>query len=98
MLVEYTLGEADSPKCAGERRPAVIVKSWSERTANLLVFMDGTNDGARYVGCTLWATSRLRGDDEPYTWRPAVLEMVTTETTEDSVEVSATVTCDETDA
>lgn len=37
MMVVYRLAEK-------EFRPAMIVKKWSEYTANLIVFLDGFND------------------------------------------------------
>jgi hypothetical protein len=56
----------------GEYRPATVVKTWGPATANLVVFLDGQNDGAINLfaaGVTAtpgipigWATSRVAGD------------------------------------
>lgn len=51
----------------GEYRPAQIVKLWAEHepyTANLIVFLDGSNDagfGGKGDVHTTWATSRYYG-------------------------------------
>jgi hypothetical protein len=56
----------------GEYRPAIVVKVSSPETANLVVFLDGTNDADRLAGLylrdyepdalTAWAASRQRGE------------------------------------
>lgn len=56
---------------AGEHRPAIIVRTWSNYDpglVNLQVFTDGTNDGQE--GGTLWQTSIHHDPDEkkPGTW------------------------------
>lgn len=61
-IVHYVL--PDGPH-AGEHRPAIVVKVWRSNDgtppangySNLVVFMDGTNDGAQFGGCLHWATS-----------------------------------------
>jgi hypothetical protein len=57
-------------------RPAVIVETWGSETQsdpkawalNLVVFVDGMNDG--YPGNTLWKTSVVHSEDPkaPGTW------------------------------
>lgn len=53
----------------GAHRPAIIARVWWENNAdgtrrapedgysNLVVFMDGTNDGYQFSGCVSWQTS-----------------------------------------
>jgi len=62
---------------AGEHRPAVIVKVWrrgdgsppADGYSNLVVFMDGTNDGPSFGGCIRWETSVTFSEDpQPRTW------------------------------
>jgi hypothetical protein len=61
-IVHFVL--PDGPH-AGEHRPAIVVKVWrqgdgmppTDGYSNLLVFVDGTNDGAAYAGCLRWETS-----------------------------------------
>lgn len=62
---------------AGEHRPAVVVKVWrmgdgtlpANGYSNLVVFMDGTNDGAEHGGCIYWATSiEYSEEPKPRTW------------------------------
>ena len=59
-IVHYILGDGPSK---GECRPAIVVKIWNEETgsAQLIVFMDGTNDGLIPGDFFLWATSVLPG-------------------------------------
>ena len=50
----------------GAHRPAIIVRVWRQGNehppengySNLVVFMDGTNDGSQFAGCMNWQTSR----------------------------------------
>lgn len=61
-IVHFVL--PDGPH-AGEHRPAIVVKVWrtgdgsppENGYSNLLVFMDGTNDGPNFAGCLRWETS-----------------------------------------
>lgn len=67
-VVHYVLPEGPSK---GEHRPAQIVKVWSKETGlcNLVVTLDGMNDGAAKGVFHLWATSCLPNDDhELGTW------------------------------
>lgn len=65
-IVHYVL--PDGPH-AGEHRPAIVVKVWSGNYVNLVVFMDGTNDGPEYSGCIRWATSiEHSAEPKPNTW------------------------------
>lgn len=56
----------------GQHRPAVVVNSFphlerEDGYANLLVFLDGENDGV--PGGVLWVTSKIHSDNhEPGTW------------------------------
>lgn len=76
--VHYVL--PDGPN-AGEHRPAIVVKVWRLEDAagtkhppdngysNLVVFVDGTNDGVQFGGCILWATSVVYSEEPiPRTW------------------------------
>src|ERR1043165_8757136 len=60
-IVHYVLGKEYKNK--GQCRPATIVRTWSNSMTpqvrvQLQVFMDGTNDGAKYANRTCqWATS-----------------------------------------
>lgn len=55
---------------AGEHRPAIVVKVWRQGDgtppangySNLLVFMDGTNDGDQFANCLSWQTSVVYSD------------------------------------
>ena len=60
-MVHYILGNGPSK---GECRPAVVVKIWNEESgsAQLIVFMDGTNDGLDLGDYVLWVTSVLPGN------------------------------------
>ena len=60
-IVHYVL--PDGPH-AGEHRPAIVVKVWTGGYINLVVFMDGTNDGPGRGGCVEWATS-IQHDPAP---------------------------------
>lgn len=77
-IVHYVL--SDGPH-AGEHRPAIIVRVWRVRDAdgnehppdngysNLVVFMDGSNDGDRFAGCLSWQTSVVFSQEpQPRTW------------------------------
>lgn len=73
-IVHFVL--QDGPH-AGEHRPAIVVKVWRQGDgtppangySNLVVFMDGTNDGASYAGCVHWATSiAYSAEPKPRTW------------------------------
>lgn len=73
-IVHYVL--PDGPH-AGEHRPAMVVKVWrrgdgsppANGYSNLLVFMDGTNDGPQFGGCVHWATSiEYSTEMRPRTW------------------------------
>lgn len=58
----------DGPS-AGQHRPAVIVKVWSQDagTSNLQVFVDGSNDG--FDENVVWMTSRVYSEEKlPGTW------------------------------
>ena len=46
----------DGPS-AGQHRPAIVVKVWIQGYVNLIVFMDGTNDGMPPGGYLRWETS-----------------------------------------
>lgn len=68
-IVTYVLPDG---KNKGERRPAIVVRVWSETTVNLQVFTDGdgnpeNNDGLPSV---LWQTSRQHDEENrsPGTW------------------------------
>jgi hypothetical protein len=66
-IVHYVL--PDGPH-AGEHRPAIVVRVWSEVGVNLQVFMDGANDRVSGPG-VVWATSVLYADPaehKPRTW------------------------------
>lgn len=61
----------------GEHRPAIVVKVWRQGDgtpptngySNLLVFMDGTNDGPNFGGCVNWQTSvTFDQESKPRTW------------------------------
>jgi len=77
-IVHYVL--PDGPH-AGEHRPAIVVKVWRLNNAdgtqrppdngysNLVVFVDGTNDGPQFGGCIHWVTSvEFSADPRPRTW------------------------------
>jgi hypothetical protein len=74
-IVHYVLSENDVPSSnAGAHRPAIVVQDWDRATgsdngnANLVVFLDGSNDGV-LSHLTLWATSRHYSEDpQPGTW------------------------------
>lgn len=66
-IVHYVLPDGRNP---GEHRPAIVVKVWpsSNGSANLMVFVDGTNDYADYSGA-VWATSvPFSEEPQPRTW------------------------------
>jgi len=54
-------------------RPAVVVRVWNRGTeqemVQLVVFMDGTNDGPEFASCIAWRTS-VHYSEEPqhHTW------------------------------
>jgi len=61
----------------GDHRPAIVVKVWRQGDgtpltngySNLLVFMDGTNDGDQFAGCLSWQTSVTFSEaPQPRTW------------------------------
>ena len=61
----------------GDHRPAIIVRVWRQGDgtppvngySNLVVFMDGTNDGADYSSCINWQTSvEYSADPRARTW------------------------------
>lgn len=73
-IVHFVL--PDGPH-AGEHRPAVVVKVWRRGDgsppdngySNLLVFMDGTNDGAQFSGYVNRQTSiEYSEEPRPRTW------------------------------
>jgi hypothetical protein len=73
-IVHYVM-QADPMKhtvLEGQHRPAVVVNSFPQLEredgyANLLVFLDGENDGV--PGGVLWVTSKVHSDNqEPGTW------------------------------
>jgi len=73
-IVHFVL--LDGPH-AGEHRPAIVVKVWRKGDgsppdngySNLVVFMDGTNDGPHFGGCIHWATSvEYSAEPLPRTW------------------------------
>jgi len=73
-IVHFVL--SDGPH-EGEHRPAIVVKVWRQGDgsppangySNLVVFMDGTNDGAAFAGCVRWATSiEYSEEPRPRTW------------------------------
>lgn len=61
-IVHYVLPDGSY---AGEHRPAIVVKVWRQGDgtppvdgySNLVVFVDGANDGAAHGVCTRWVTS-----------------------------------------
>lgn len=67
-IVHFVLDEG---KHAGEHRPAIVVRVWSDDLINIEVFTDGENDG---YGQSLrdnivWQTSVRRDDSHrPHTW------------------------------
>lgn len=64
-IVNYVLPDGRS---AGEIRPAIVVRKWSDTCVNLQVFTDGDNDYPGTNG-TLWKTSVTYSEDKlPYTW------------------------------
>lgn len=72
-VVHYVLSSTDLDEKhqhnVGQHRPATIVAVWSKTNgcSNLVVLVDGTNDGI--AGCVLWATSREFSDEmKPGTW------------------------------
>ncbi len=77
-IVHFVL--PDGPN-AGEHRPAVVVRVWRLNNAdvaqrppdsgnsNLVVFMDGRNDGDQFAGCIRWETSVVySAEPKPRTW------------------------------
>jgi len=58
-IVGYVLNRGPH---AGEVRPAIVVKVWSEETVNLQVFPDGSNDA---IADVTWETSVMRGSENP---------------------------------
>jgi len=73
-IVHFVL--PDGPH-ALDHRPAIVVKVWRQGDgtppangySNLLVFMDGTNDGPGFGGCINWQTSVTYSEDpQPRTW------------------------------
>lgn len=83
-IVHYVLTDRDvcdipltmGRPAAGVERAAIVVNSWpgldrDDGYANLLVFMDGQNDGLQLHEAPLrWVTSRIRSAEgkEPGTW------------------------------
>lgn len=57
-IVHYVLQEADGAERVGEVRPAIVVRA-GQGYINLLVFLDGVNDGCQvqYQHCDLWRPS-----------------------------------------
>ena len=62
---------------SGAHRPAIVVRVWRQGDgtppangySNLVVFMDGTNDGDRFASCVSWQTSVTFSEDPiPRTW------------------------------
>lgn len=73
-IVHYVLPDGPSK---GEHRPAIVVRIWrrgggaipDDGLSNLVVFMDGTNDGTQHATCILWATSVVYSNEHlPRTW------------------------------
>lgn len=77
-IVHFVL--PDGPN-KGAHRPAIIARVWRRNLpdgtqiapedgySNLVVFMDGTNDGDQFAGCVRWETSVTFSDDpQPRTW------------------------------
>jgi hypothetical protein len=56
--VNYVL-EAESNHHAGETRPAFVVQKWGKECVNLVVLVDGYNDGFGDNQTTVWKTSRM---------------------------------------
>lgn len=61
----------------GAHRAAIIVRVWRQGDgtppkngySNLVVFMDGTNDGDQFAGCVSWQTSvEYSEEPKPRTW------------------------------
>jgi hypothetical protein len=85
-IVHYVMAGQDAPSAGhqsvGQHRPATIVRTWDKESgcSNLIVFLDGSNDGHKYkvehMGVahdeyrhTYWATSRMYSEGgEPGTW------------------------------
>jgi len=74
-IVHYVMTDSDSPRFAGKHRPAIIVETWGNEKSddpqasvvNLVVFVDGINDGPST--CIMWQTSKKHSDGmEPGTW------------------------------
>ena len=66
-IVFYVLKDGSR---AGQSQLAVIVRVWSSTLVNLLVFMDGSNDGSRFgVSQLMWVTSAEYSRDQKLgTW------------------------------
>ena len=73
-IVHFVVAEGPNK---GAHRPAMIVRVWRQGDgmppengySNLVVFMDGTNDGDQYAGCVSWQTSvTFDPDCAPRTW------------------------------
>lgn len=58
--VWYSLPSTARYPC--EQRPGFIVTQWSDDIANLVVFVDGSNDG--YANPVLWVTSAVKANIE----------------------------------
>lgn len=64
-IVHYVLASTDSPRNAGEHRPAIITRVWSDECVQLQVFTDGPNDEAEGdQGGLLWRSSVSMNDVE----------------------------------
>lgn len=82
-IVQVRLPEGRS---AGEWRPAICVQAWSPTAANLLVFLDGSNDDGHGLqvlatGALAWVTSVQEQSAAPegsaQVWRwPPILDVV----------------------
>lgn len=62
--VYYRLPEGG--RNAGDLRPAIVVRVWSDTCVNLQVFTDSDNDNLPPV---VWKTSAVKGDG-PGQWSP----------------------------
>ena len=74
-IVHYVLNHG---KSEGQHRPAIIIETcehlfgagvYSREECQLMVFVDGSNDGTPWHGLPIWATSVPHDEDgTPGTW------------------------------
>lgn len=71
QIVNYVLPDGRS---AGQIRPAIVVRVWSDICCNLQVFVDGDNDYP-YSQSPIWITSSLYSEEKtPRSWHYWSLE------------------------